>query len=248
MTPDPRGLLLCSQYAFAPNSLHYCGPEKQLDLASYLEHQTPDQGLVEILDKFDTLYKYLILIASHNNIPDPFDMRVVEAYWVGNNLLNNVSKYVLGNFLTDSIQLKKKVPHHKLHPMIDAVVDGGLPHHTVHVLNIFNRTGHHAVAHTLDTMDNCRISWGRVTTNVIRNKTNNILVRTQLLEYKNNRLLLGAHVTKSVALIHGHLNEGDWVSLHWGCVCQKITHRQKLNLEYYTNLALTQANNLHVFA
>ena len=49
-----------------------------------------DQGLYELGQKFTGAYPYLRLIADANHIEDAFDDRVVEAYWVGNALLNHV--------------------------------------------------------------------------------------------------------------------------------------------------------------
>src|SRR4030042_1170915 len=100
MTLDMQGVMSCSRYSFAPNSLHYCGPERQSDMLGYVQHEAADKGLAEILHRFDTLYKYLVLIASSNHIHDPFDRRVVEAYWVGNNLLARVKTNQFAQHLT----------------------------------------------------------------------------------------------------------------------------------------------------
>jgi hypothetical protein len=35
---------------------------------------------------------------------------------------------------------------------------------------------------------------------------------------------------------------GDWVSMHWGWVCEVITEREQSNLERYTRYHLTIAN------
>jgi hypothetical protein len=35
---------------------------------------------------------------------------------------------------------------------------------------------------------------------------------------------------------------GDWVSLHWGWVCEVLTERQRANLERYTRHHLRIAN------
>src|SRR3989344_7944280 len=162
---DRSGLLTCSAYASPPNSLHYCGPEKQNDLLGYQQEQTSDRGLAEIIAEFQTLYPYLTLIAYENNIRDPFDPRVVEAYWIGNDLLTNVSMNKFYYHLRDTLKLKNKVKPKDLELLFGKLDDGMLPHHTFHVLNVFTRTGHHSVQHTLETMDACRIGWGTVIQN-----------------------------------------------------------------------------------
>ena len=102
MTFDPQGLVTCARYSFAPNSLHYCGPEKQSDMRAYVSDSVTDQGLYDILNRFDTLYNYLQLIGTENDIRDPFDPRVVEAYWVGNSLLHKTKYIPLADLLNRS--------------------------------------------------------------------------------------------------------------------------------------------------
>ena len=41
-----------------------------------------------LIEKFNTLRPYLELIAKSNGIKDIFDDRVVQAYWIGNELLD----------------------------------------------------------------------------------------------------------------------------------------------------------------
>src|SRR3989344_3683662 len=110
MTAFQSGLLQCARYSFAPNQLHYCGPERQRDLEAYLELQLTDGGLVGILNQFDTLYKYLRLIASQNLIRHPFDPRVVEAYWLGNSLLTKAKYRPFADLLDNQLEFKKKLP------------------------------------------------------------------------------------------------------------------------------------------
>ena len=85
---------------------HYCGPERQNDILGYVENSAVDIGLAEILNHFDTLYQYLLLVAHQNNIADPFDQRVVEAYWLGNSLLGNVKVKAFAAHLTDALKRK----------------------------------------------------------------------------------------------------------------------------------------------
>ena len=90
---------------------HYCGPERQNDILGYVENSAVDIGLAEILNHFDTLYQYLLLVAHQNNIADPFDQRVVETYWLGNSLLGNVKVKAFAAHLTDALKgnLQEKI-------------------------------------------------------------------------------------------------------------------------------------------
>jgi hypothetical protein len=235
MTFDRQGLILCSRYAFGPNSLHYCGPERQNDIRAYVQSIEADKGLVELLHRFETLYPYLVLIASANRLKDPFDRRVVEAYWLGNSLLRRVHSTDWVNHLTDTLELKKKVSKKKFTPMMDAVVKG-VPQHNFHVMNIFLRTGHAGVPHTILTMDHCRISWGKVVST-----GKHYIVETQPLVYAGGKLTLGNPEKKVVISIAVKPKVGDWVSIHWGYVCAVLSPRELVLLKRYTALAIATA-------
>jgi len=239
MTVDRRGLLLCSRYAFAPNYFHYCGPERQRDLLGYVTEGITDRGLPEILDRFETLYPYLQLIAGANHIKDPFDTRVVEAYWLGNPLLSKVPTRVFADHIADTLGVKKKVMRKHYVPMMDRVVRG-VPQHTFHVLNIFVRTGHHAAPQTLQTMDACRISLGRVTGTDPTGAY--YLIKSRPLAFTSDLLCLGEPVTKSVLSVGLTPKKGDWVSVHWGYVCAVLTDRQRTLLTRFTTMAIDSAN------
>lgn len=255
-TFNPTGLITCSYYAFPPNFLHYCGPEKQNDLIGYQHEQIVDKGLVEIIRDFQTLYPYLKLIAHENDIADPFDPRVVEAYWIGNNLLNNVSMKNFNLHLTETMGLKKRIKRKDLDWLIGKIPQGAIPHHTFHVLNVFTRTGHHAVEHTLETMDACRISWGRVKSydlpagkaglRVASPKS--IQVETQPLVLEDGKLTLGKPIVKEInvpsftILNTEYCIPNTWVSFHWNTFCDVLTIQQVHQLEHFTQQAVQLAN------
>ena len=56
----------------------------------YAEAGVVDQGLVQLVQAFSGAWPYLELISAGCDIGDPLDQRVVEAYWVGNELLDRV--------------------------------------------------------------------------------------------------------------------------------------------------------------
>src|SRR3989344_5230760 len=242
------GILRCARYSFAPNSLKYCGPERQSQMRAYVQAKTSDRGLGEMLEQFDTLYKYLAMIAYENNIRDPFDARVVEAYWLGNGLLAKTKYKPLATVLTDELELPKKLTPRQMATTLSKL-DQAVAHHTFHVLNIFRRTGHLPIAHTLLTMDSCRISWGRIqnkTSNIKDQKYNskikNYLVEVVPLVSQDYRLILGKREIRKVVSIGLEPKIGEWVSVHWGYVCEVLSARQLGNLEYYTKLAIELAN------
>jgi len=236
------GILTCARYSFAPNYYKYCGPDANKKISSYLQNSHADPNLVEILDQFDVLFRYLSLIAHSNNIADPFDQRVVEAYWIGNSLLEKVKPTQLGNHLLYDQQLKKRLPPKMLKWVVEKIPKGVKVHHSFHVFNIFIRTGHLIAPHTVDTMDQCRIGWGKV----IKVHSSQFTVHSQKLISQNKKLVfidsvreLSTPIDRS---IKNKLKPGDLVSFHWGFICDKITPQQAKNLAFYTNQNLKLAN------
>jgi hypothetical protein len=239
MRGTTNGILTCARYAFAPNYFHYCGPEKQRDLEGYIQQNTTDLGLLDILHHFETLYPYLLLIASANRIKDPFDPRVVEAYWIGNTLLRQVKPAAFAAHLSDTLTLKKKIPKKQFTAFMDHAIHG-IPNHNEHVFNIFIRTGHATLRHTLATMDSCRISWAKVKDNLLNGQC---IVETRLLGIKNDSIVLGNPVTKTAVCIGMLPQKGQYVSLHWGYVCDVLTDHQLKQLHFFTTAALQRANS-----
>ncbi len=95
------GALLFGRYAFPPNQLGYCGPADHQALFDYVSSRTVDQGLVELERWFEGAFPYLQLIARANDIVDPFDERVVDAYWIGNQCLERVEAGTFHDSLHD---------------------------------------------------------------------------------------------------------------------------------------------------
>jgi hypothetical protein len=246
-----NGALLCARYALAPNSLRYCGPESKDGFDQKTNSDYSDGGLVEDLRRFETLYPYLEVISRANDLRDPFDLSVVEAYWIGNRLLDRVSPQETYIALHDTQQLARRLTQKDQSQLYSKIDLRARLHHSFHVFNVFMRTGHHTVEHTVESMDNCRIGWGEI----IRTKkqepsskqyTNSHLqLRSQLLVYKDGRLRfepVEREVLNTNVEIGKKLKPGDWVSFHWGMVCDTLTHRQMKQLEKYTHYSLMLAN------
>jgi len=106
-------------------------------------------------------------------------------------------------------------------------------------MNIFFRTGHQAVPHTISTMDNCRISWGRVV-----GVGKQYIIETQPLIYAGGKLGLGVSEKKAVTSITVTPKVGDWVSVHWGYVCAVLNRRELTLLKKYTTQALAATTNI----
>ncbi len=245
---DKQGLLLCARYSVAPNFFGYCGPDENPSLVDHLKEQIADKEVSSILSKFDTLYQYLIFIATENKIRDPFDKKVVEAYWIGNSLLHKASNSDYIALLHEKLSLEHKIGMKKFQPIKRKILSNHFyPHHSFHVFNIFKRTGYDPSNHTLETMDSCRISFGKVKNKIPKVKS--VLVERRPLILVNTKLRLGSSKVKEISFnykgrsFHNGLKEGDWVSFHWGFVCDVLTHQQVKNLEFYTQKSIDFFNS-----
>ena len=237
------GILRCSRYAFGPNRLHYCGPDQSGQLQANIEAGAVDPNLNVMLSQFETMYPYLVHIAVANHIADPLDERVVEAYWIGNELLDRISKRAFYTHLVDGLQLKKKLG--ASFALVEAKVgDGALPHHSFHVFDVWKRTGHVEREHTLESMDECRISWGRV----VSVSGPAIAIEVSPLCHEEGKLALGTPVVKKyMRKLESdydieQLRAEDMVSIHWSVICERISARQVANLKKYTLRHIALAN------
>ncbi|OHA04640.1 MAG: hypothetical protein A2934_02675 [Candidatus Sungbacteria bacterium RIFCSPLOWO2_01_FULL_47_10] len=213
-------------------------------MLDYLNYGRGDAGLGILLKAFRTLYPYLFFIARQNRIRDPFDPRVVEAYWIGNELLERAGKKEFYTHLRDEHAIPKLIGRNDFSMIEAKIVHGALPHHSFHVCNIWKRTGNESSAHTLESMDSCRISWGR-----IRNIDGPALfVETEPLAISQNRLMLGEGVIKKIIRpldSPQHIDEcavGDTISIHWNIPCEVLTSRQVQNVRAYTLQSIRFAN------
>lgn len=246
------GTILAARYAYMPNRLRYCGGDNVSELLSYIKENQTDDGLKELLEEFATMFPYLKLIARANHIADPFNYKVVEAYWLGNELLENVSMDVFYRSLIDDQMLKKKFKSNILDKVFGQIPIGAKPHHSFHVFNIPKRTGHYPVEHSLKTMDECRIAGARIVnyeSGIASNLIRKINVKYQPLAAEGNKIKIGEPVTREVwaessdKAYGKKLAVGDWVAVHWGWVCDFITEKQVSNLKIWTEFNLGLLNS-----
>ena len=229
------------RYAFMPNRLRYCGGDDNSTILEYATAGVREPPLVGMLRKFTGALPYLTLIARGNGIADPFDERVVEAYWLGNELLERVDARDLHDSLRDRYrgQLSPRVMD-----MVAAKAPAGArPHHSFHVFDVW-RHADRAAADVLAMLDACRISWG-----VVRSvEPGELVIDRPHVELQDGRLALGAPRSDRVTRViqgRGFASEaraGDLVSVHWDWVCETIDARQRAALERFTLHHLRLAN------
>ncbi len=239
------GLLLFGRYAYPPNRLGYCGANEHETLLDYLSIGRSDTGLAELARKFEGAYPYLRLIARANGIQDPFDPRVVEAYWIGNRLLEKVESSLFYSSLKE--RFRPRMTTREFTWLTTTLETGAKPHHNFHVFDIYRRAGlmrdgHATVA--LGRMDQCRISWGRI----VSIEESELVVERAALELKNGKLALGRpQPIRLTRRIGGRgyaedLRPNDTVSIHWDWVCERLSPDKLRRLVANTRRAISNTN------
>jgi len=147
-----------ARFAFPPNRLGYCGPGGGGDLAYYTRgHEDP--GLREIAAGFEGAYPYLQLLAGAHQRDDPLAPDVVEAYWLGNELLDGVPLVEFGRSIDNRFRRRAGASWRQ----IEAGIPAGVPNHSFHVMHVMPWAGlmrEGVVDEPLRIIDRCRIRGG----------------------------------------------------------------------------------------
>lgn len=246
-SPPPHGTgpLLFARFAHAaavggdglPSTSRPARDTQGAQLGGYLARGVVDGHRAEVESEFAGAWPYLELIAAASGA-DRLDRRVVEAYWIGNPLVDAVPAEALHRMLSAWARTVG-VPSEGV---ADAVATMGVAHHSFHVLCVlpWSRGPDASRARQLAAMEGCRVRWARV----LEVGERHAAVRVRRLEWHGRLLGFGPPVVEEVLAavegrpIVGHLQPGEWVAVHWGRVCDRITPRQAQRLCGYTAKAL----------
>jgi hypothetical protein len=244
-TPSEPGPILFARYAYPPNALGYCGPSDPDALIGAASPAADLEGLSRLAARFEGAWPYLRLIARCNGIADPLDPRVVEAYWIGNELVAQVPGPALMATVDDCFAPKGGAGLTAPVPPMSRVT----PQHSFHVFAVYPWLGLLRAGMDgppLEVLDRCRIRWGRVeavTGDVV-------MVRSRRLRVEGSRLLLGGEQVEGARRFIGgtslaaDVRPGDTVSLHWDWVCDRLSPAALHWLRYCTRRNLRAVNAL----
>jgi Family of unknown function (DUF6390) len=233
------GVQLGARFSIATNRLQYCGPDGAEPLLYGAITEGRDlAGARRALGQFEALVPYLEAIGEKHGL-DPFDRSVVEAYWIGNDLLEAFER---ADFLPLLDRLVRRgLPRSLAQRLAERLPERPLPHHAFHVsfVGVGNVTGH--VATTLANMEACRPSWGRV----LEVDGASLTVEAPSLHLAPGRIELGG--SRRVRLprdpkILPELVAGDEVAFHWGLPALRLEPEQAARLRHYTGQALDAAS------
>lgn len=236
------GVVMFTRYAYPPNELGYCGPDGADKLLEHGSTGRDDGDIAARARQFEGVWLYLELIAAAAGIEDPLDDRVVEAYWIGNDLLGLVKPDDLFDMLS---RLKGQVGGfwNQLPPPDTDLVR---PHHSFQVFAVYPWAGMLGSAGgvALSILDRCRIRWGSVE----RIEGERASIRSRPLTWDGRRLELGDERCESARWsadgrsLAGGLAPDDTVALHWDWVCDRISASERHVLESVSADQLELAN------
>ncbi len=255
--PGPgKGELAFARFAYPPSALGLCGPEgfgSLLESGSIVaegdtggSESDARRGTVrELARGFEAAWPYLELIAAANEIADPLDESVVEAYWIGNHLLDSVAASALGDFLDRRLGLgvTPGAP-----PVGEVVHPRASPHHNFHVFSVYPWVALLRSSRSpepLRILEKCRIRWGQVA----EVEKDQLRVLSQALCWTGTSLHLGLLRSETVAWRkEGYALEvapirGTWVAMHWDWACDLLERDQVGELRERTAFELAAVND-----
>ncbi len=177
------------------------------------------------------------IAAKHDR--DPFDFDVVEAYWIGNVLLDSFTREDFRAILAELG--KHGLPRSIVAVLSSRLPDHPFPHHAFHVMFVGVGAVTGKVETTLDNMEKCRPGWGRVD----HVDDGRIVVDRRPLRFEGGRLRLGEPERSAQVLdprLLPHVEPGDWVAFHWDLPVAILTEAQRDRLATYTVRSIDAAN------
>jgi hypothetical protein len=161
---------------------------------------------------------------------DPYDPKIQEAYWIGNDLLKSVDREDAQKVLLQFYK-RSELPREYMNELNDVLSKPAILHHNFQVAKIavIDSGG---MWDRLDPVNNCmvrsadisEISDDRIKVNAVRLIKNrhefSLEKKDEFVKYDQNLV--------------GNLKTGDKVALHWGTVAMELSKDQEEQLIYWT--------------
>jgi hypothetical protein len=235
------GIPLAARFSIATNRLNYCGPAQAESLlygAIVSGRGSPESR--RALEGFEALMPYLQAIGTQHGL-DPFDERVVEAYWIGNELLDAFTPEGFRAIL-EALH-RRGLPRSVAGRLAAHLPAQPIPHHVFHVafVGVGAVTGH--VETTLPNLESCRPAWATV----IERRPDVLQVRRPTLRISEGRLAWGPESLEEIPYdprVVPEADAGRSVVLHWGWPALTLTPVQLDALREYTRRSLVAANEV----
>ena len=239
-----QGIKLAAIYSYPPSSLHLCGvqnPQTVNILNDYLsENNIDEKGVRQVLRQFEAAYPYYELIAKINGIGDPLSFEVVEAYWLGNDLLNQVTKKDLQELIFNQFQRPGLLSAKDARKRANEVPEKAIPHHSFHVLILGSVTGR--VQFQGKLYDLCCVN----SAEVIEVKKASLKVKRSPLAVKDGKFVFQKSKEQTIdwsQKILPKIKVGNIVSTHWNQACQIISPDKAKEISRYTQINIEAVNS-----
>ncbi len=233
------GIALASRFSIATNRLSYCGPaQAEPTLYRAIVSGRGDPAARRALEGFEALWPYLDAIGTKHGL-DPLDARVVEAYWIGNELLDGFER---DDFRKLLVALQRRgLPASIADRLERNLPREPIPHHVFHVafVGVGAVTGH--VPTTLANIEACRPAWATV----LERRPKALRILRPSLQVESGRLLWGPDSSEEIAYDPQAVPDaeaGRSVVVHWGWPALVLTPAQLTVLHDFTQRSLAAAN------
>jgi hypothetical protein len=220
------GALQFARFAFPPNELGYCGPpgaRAMLEPGALAEIEARAR-------RFEGAWVYLELLDEVLGTGDPLAAEVVEAYWIGTDLLDRVDPGRLVGRLEEAFG-----DQHGGSWRTSAA--RARPHHSFQVFEVYPWAAMLRAGLTpgpaVNVLDRCRVRTGVVT--AVEGEW--VETGSRLLAWHGGALAPAAPVTERARWSLDGLTllappaVGDLVALHWDWVCDVLTPDQAARIE-----------------
>ncbi|NYZ78487.1 hypothetical protein H0N96_03740 [Candidatus Micrarchaeota archaeon] len=236
-----KALSFACKYSFITNKLGYCGLPASYEKFRELVEEKKTKEIAEVkkrLESFYGLYAYLKLIARCNHLK-PFDYKVIEAYWLGNELLHRVPRKEIAKMILCDLSAPGLLPKKRADETAARIPKNAVAHHSFHGLYVKFITN--KLAPTTANTDKCIIKWGKIKrVSGARVEVNGVKLA------KNARGLFYLKPAK-LSLSKGigfNARKGDVISIHWSTAIERLNGRQARNLKHYTIQNIKAVNSL----
>ncbi|EKD99894.1 MAG: hypothetical protein ACD_22C00142G0005 [uncultured bacterium] len=226
-------LKFVSRFSLPPNSLGYCGRKSGPVALKNCIIKGRCGKVEEELSRFIVLNPYLKTLSAITKLP-PFDYKVVESYWLGNNQLNKAKakhySLLLENFIKQGVP-KALVEELKLTPPKEFI-----PTHLFQILHVGIGRVKNSITYNLASINQCMIRWGRVQ----KIETDKIVIKLNSLKEtkKGYRITLLTEILTCGTELVPELKKGDVVAVHWGQIIKILTKEEVEKITFWTKKVL----------
>ena len=241
-------------YSYEPFRLHFCGPQDEATakiVEDYLVgKRISPVRLAKIAEQFVGVYPYLKLIARKNNL-HPLDEKVIEAYWLGNDLLKQVTADDLKKLIKEDFVGPGKLSLAQVEKLAHHLPERSLAHHSFHVFYVGSVTQTVILAGKL--LDLCRVGWGKIIEERQLKDELRILIRYRPLIVRVNEIRLSKdEAEKEIKWNQKILPKamtGQIISFHWDLAAEVLSEDQAHWLEKVTirNIEAVNTNKLRIY-